>query len=838
MKDVLDKVPPGCRPWLPAALLLLAAAVFFWPFLAQGKIFLAADALYHFYPWRAYAGPGFHAHNMLITDPVNHNYAEIYNRQLKEGGLKYWNPYIMTGIPATGATAQSGMSGRYYPLKLLLHRFLKTYNAHDMLLFLHTILMGLSMYAYLMEIGAGTRGALFGGLAWMFNGTAMVWLEFESVTAASAFFPLVFLAMERYLGHRRWLHACLGAVFLGLIALMGHTQFLIYTALMMCFYLVFILWRASGGGRHRRGLLTVLGCFGVTCAGGAMLAAVEMLPVAELLTQSGRIGRAFAFGEYFDTLGRVPFRYLVTLVFPDYFGSPILGPSILPAIPSQEYMNYCELTLFMGVPTVFAFLAALASPVSRHARYYIFVTVLIALMMAGTFVYYPFFKLFPGMNKMNPTRIVWLFIFAFISASALGLKNLEGLTRRGRLVFAGLAAALLGTVLFLAFASARPGLITFFNRELFIYNRGDVDFFAGILTQMRRPDSPVMLKPLLVTLAAGALFLLYAFFPRGRYSPAAFGGIVALLAWEMIAFGRGYNTVVESKYVYPRTPAIDFLLRQPQPFRVLQDARGGLFVNGLGPFRLEEVGGYSSFYPGRINKLMSMIQYGDAYFRRGAAFDRWVSFSNLNSPLFDLLNAKYFVTAPTAELSNPKLKLLFREDLAVYENTRVMDRAFAVHRAVFQPGADAAVAYMAGPQFDMRGEVVLEEEPDRAFAEGAARPSRPPRVTVESHQPDRVVVSADMSANGWLVLTDTWYPGWRAEVNGRSAGILKADGNFRAVALPAGASKVVFAYRPFGVLLGMLLTALGAVCLAAWIFRQAVFDRRRGGGPSGGDERA
>jgi len=70
-------------------------------------------------------------------------------------------------------------------------------------------------------------------------------------------------------------------------------------------------------------------------------------------------------------------------------------------------------------------------------------------------------------------------------------------------------------------------------------------------------------------------------------------------------------------------------------------------------------------------------------------------------------------------------------------------------------------------------------------------------VQIESSGPGHVEVLATLTVNGLLVLHDIYYPGWIAEIDGRSAPILRADELFRAVELPAGTHRVMFRFTPF-----------------------------------------
>lgn len=791
------------RPWLPYAVILAAAIILFAPFFLNGKIFLAADTLSVFSPWRQFAPPGFSPHNMLITDPVNANYAGPYNDQLSAGGLSRWKPHIFTGLPATSLTDMSGGAGRFNPIKLLLHRFLRTPIAFMLSLFLHVLLMGVTMNLYLDSIGAGRRGALFGALAYMLNGYGLVWLEFESVAVTAALLPLLFFVMERFLGPRPRLWAFVGAGVMGLIAVMGMLQYLMYIALLMGCYLLFLLYRAWDRDTGWRPLRDVVVCFAVTAVGGMLIAGIEFLPNIDLIGNSSRIARNFSFPGLFDTLSRITPRYLLTLLFPDFFGSPVLGFNAIPSLPAQEYMNYNELCIYMGVPALLAFLACLVAPQDRFSRFHAGMALLFGSFLMGAWTYYPVFRLFPGMDRMNPTRLTFIASFSFAAAAAFGIRGLESATKTRRTVLLAVTGLFAAAALAIALAAGSPGFTAWVNREM----RGGAPMLQA-LAGLRSLGAPIILRPLLLALGAAALVAGTLVLRRQAARLACFALLLALLGYDLVSFGWRYNTTVDEKQIYPSTPAIAFLQRQMRPFRVMQHRQGGLWVNSLMPYGIEEIGGYGSFYPARANDLLSFIEYGQNYFR-GARFDRWVTFGNPDAPLFDLLNVKYVLTAPGIELFDPKLKLVFRGDLAIYENTRALPRAFAVHRHVVRRDAREVLSYMGSPAFDMRGEVVLEEEPPAAFLSGVAAPARPPAVTIDRYEDDREELTVDLAANGWVVTSDAWYPGWKARVDGREAPIARADCNFRAVAVPAGRHTVSFSFEPAFIARGWGLTAAG-----------------------------
>jgi uncharacterized membrane protein YfhO len=121
---------------------------------------------------------------------------------------------------------------------------------------------------------------------------------------------------------------------------------------------------------------------------------------------------------------------------------------------------------------------------------------------------------------------------------------------------------------------------------------------------------------------------------------------------------------------------------------------------------------------------------------------------------------------------------------------------------------------LADPAFDPAASVILEADDSPPAAK------RPGKLSAAAIQLD-----VTFEKPGWLLLADTYYPGWVAAVDGVPAAILHGDYAFRAVAVPAGAHTVVFDYQPGSLRVGLWLTGLGV--LFVMLLGLAAFRRPR-----------
>ena len=82
-------------------------------------------------------------------------------------------------------------------------------------------------------------------------------------------------------------------------------------------------------------------------------------------------------------------------------------------------------------------------------------------------------------------------------------------------------------------------------------------------------------------------------------------------------------------------------------------------------------------------------------------------------------------------------------------------------------------------------------------------------VRLAGRSADRVTIDASLGCRGLVVLADTWFPGWIAEIDGRPAAVHEVYGALRGVVVEAGKHRIEMSYRPRSVLAGGAMTALG-----------------------------
>lgn len=597
------------------------------------------------------------------------------------------------------------------------------------------------------------------------------------------------------------------ALTIGLQLLAGHAQTSFYSALIVAaFALVRIAHHASHLTPQASGLapriLLSAGSLLLAALWGVGLAAIQLLPSAELAAHSQRAGGLTDLQFAFE-LSFWPWR-LISLVAPDFFGNPAHGEY-------WAFGTYWEETAYLGIlPLILAGLAVAAwwrkrkqereGPLSL-VPFLVILALLSILLALGKYTpLYPFlFRYVPGFDLFQaPARLMIGYALAVPLLAGIGADTFRP-TAQARtacriLLLVGLGIGLAGLVGWLALPLAQPSL-----------------------------GSSTARLGLTLSVASGVLLLRAGGTTRrlgtGRWKAL----VVTVVSLDLLTFGRGLVPGTEPQVYHAPVASGEFLASQPSgrtfvayPYAqevydqyvsldsfgpsdvaYLQELRESLIPNLNAAHRLPGLGNYDP---------LAVDAYRDLWDRLEGERDAPPEFDEVR-PLLDLFSARYIVTGD--ELPLP---LLYDAGPNIYLNERALPAAFVVNKARAVADPEARLAALLDSDFDPRAEVILDAAPPLGQGLDGATTTQPaPQVLRQG--PDRVIIQVNMSQAGFLVLTDTYYPGWWATVDGEPAKILLANHAFRAVELPADVHTVVFRYAPLSFRLGAAIALDAALLL-------------------------
>jgi hypothetical protein len=185
--------------------------------------------------------------------------------------------------------------------------------------------------------------------------------------------------------------------------------------------------------------------------------------------------------------------------------------------------------------------------------------------------------------------------------------------------------------------------------------------------------------------------------------------------------------------------------------------------------------------------------------------------------ILDLYGVRYWIGGQKPADAGPEV-YADAEGWRVWQRPTALPRAWLAHEVKAAGSQDEAVRLTVDAGTDLRTTVVLDR---KIQIEPCADPAA---VTVTAIDEQHLRLDASPACAGVLVLSDNWYPGWHATLDGRPIDVLRADAAIRAVAIPAGPHRVELFYHPDGLgwTAALSLAALGVVLLAALLPARAI----------------
>ncbi len=775
-----------CRVYLLPLLLICALLFYNEPLIVMKGLAMGGDGLMLFYP----------AEHLLA-------------RSLRAGTLPFWVPELQCGFPLLA----DGQPGPLYPINVLAFGLLPTPIAHNWVLLVHCLLGFLLTFWWGCTLGMRPSAAGWSGF--LFTLTTPLVGGNVPLLEALAWSPGLFVLTERLVQGRTLRTALPISLVVALQWLAGFPQVAFYSLVVAFIYLVL---RLRGEDLPRREQARLVLAWGMSGVLGLAMSAPQLLPTYELSRHSIRAGGiqgSMLWERSLFPLALVtyllpswhPFFSAAGLGFGEYIGLLPLLLALLPLVsrvrirwlPSVIGMSVAALVLALGkFSPLFPLLQRLPGFSSfRVPSRFLFFTQLGLAILAGQ----GWELLF---RSPQPSTVVrWVrrglaIIFLLLLLNVVVLHPLLVVLR----------APLLRTIE----AAARRVAADPYHVQPWSYYEAKVTRLYGLLLEATSWRHPSVLLSFAILGIAGLCWRRYLSRPHTKlWVRWGWGGLIVVDLWTSAGWAR--PTLPPALVTRPPESASVLLRDAPaDPYRVLwvvdQDAvnpdpgdLGLLPANYHALFDLSGTGIYSPL--GFYDYYRLLEDLGTVNLAFGL---RPVTVGSIQShrSLLDLLNVRYVLSRTPMDA----FPLIARAgDVYIYRNERALPRAFAVDRAYTALSHDSIIRWLGNDADRARTYALLEERLPFRLTPGAASAST---VAIESYAPTLVKVRVSAAGNILVILTDTFYPGWEAYLDGNPIAIYRADGVFRAVAVPPGLHLLTFKYRPRMFQWGLLIAALGA----------------------------
>ena len=683
-------------------------------------------------------------------------------RVVNDGSFPLWNHHILAGAPFL-ANAQSAL---LYPPNFLYYA-LPVPVAWAACLLIRMFLCALFMTLFVRSIGGTKIGAIVSGIVYSSCGFMTAW-QGQALGDAAIWLPLICYSIVRLRGSPSRRNIVLTAFAFAMPILAGHPETTAHSALVGC-ALAAVLW--NGDNRFLRYFATA----GVLAMG---LAAVQILPTVEWLRE---------LGNQFET----PWPALEVHQAQGLFSRDILSS------PNSAGISIPEGAAYLGMLTL---LAASLAPLHRSRRYVLFLiaVTVVAMMIAYTIPPVSWVVSHtPYLKSMKNGRFIFVASFAIAAMAGLGISLLQ----EGETVLIGRKRKYAWSLMGLSFAAV---VIAISRLQLATQVQTPL---------MRRPSFSVLLSCAALAILACAL--------SGRMKKRVFAAItLSFVVFDLGTFSYGFTGFSSTRSIYPAAPVFDFLNKNADVSHVRAVQVGNSYsANAAMMYGFAGADGYEVCLE-RPRRFAA----GLGQDRQDGVFLVADGIVNATDRRFDMLNVKYLVVpASSPEFQRfsehpDRFTPVFGDNhVAVFENQHVLPRAFLVRASEAEviPTPDAELNRLKDPSFDPEHSVILSEPLPKPEYEDSTPPSARNDVVIEAAGSNEYRFRISSSGKSLLVVSQIYYPGWRATVSGERVPVVPANYALTGIPVPAGDHEVRFVFDPASFKLGLAITTLSILMAVA-----------------------
>lgn len=748
------------------ALLLFAKTIF------QGAVPFPGDYLMAWYePWRGETVSGEALglpHKPVADDVFRHQYPmKVLAWQLIRGGeWPLWNPYNGAGQPLWAMMHPGFLN----PINFLF-LIMPASSAWTWVVALQLIFLGLATYVYARRVGLSEAAAGFSALVFILSGFVVVRLVYTEFLYVLVGLPILLYLIEELRQKRRSLWVALTPLVVAYLIFSGQPQMIFYVLAVTVAYAIY---------------RQCLAAFLPHLLLGIGLGAVQLLPTIELYLQAALspASSRFIFARFL-----LPPAHLITLLIPNYFGNQA-------TYNFWGFGDYIETAAYLGsVPWLLAILAVIkrsriTSDISRFWLWVVIITVISTLD-------WPLSRLLfslpiPVVATGVPARVLGITAFAVSILAGLGFdiwrrSQLARATFRRTLLIFGIVLGLIASITLLArlFGAACPREVPQCRLVAWRNTLLEIGMFLVAAAILWR-------KPL----------------KNRKYALAMGFGLTSLVVAVGLYNAQKFLPFTLPERVMPQSALLSSLTKLGPDSRVWGIGRAHLKTDLATYYRFLDPEYFEPLYIRRYGELIAYANAGelpeilprsDIEITNDATVSAQLAFRR--ERLFDLLSVGYLIAAKGETSPNSHQKIVWQNAYWQVQRRAAVPRAYVVNQHEVVTEKTAILTKLFDPSFNPQESVVLEKKVSLPSLVSLANNASSSRIIRSDENTVEIEVVASQPAI--MVLTDNYYSGWRAFVDGNETEIFRANYAFRGIAVPLGKHNIVFRYDPLSIRIGL-----------------------------------
>ncbi len=738
---------------------------------------------------------------------------QFWVEEIKNFTFPLWNPFYYNGHPLF-ATLQPGV---LYPFSAL-YLFLPFNEAFNLNIEIHFALAGWFTYLLLRGMKASHGAALISGIGFMLSGYLLSIHSFLNTFLSVPWVPLLILVFFAGVKKNHYGYALISGALGTCMFLGGGIEICYMTFGVILFLIIFpeLVIEKESFPPSLKQRLALFAVFIVTMLG---LSAIQILPMLELSKLSLR-SEALSYAE--AGIWSLHPLDLLELFLPDQYG---LGWGI------KNFWTYQNMlkTIYMGaIPFLLSLFLIKKNKKLFLGFLFLFLVSLVFALGKHTFLHYYLYEYLPLFNKLRfPVKFIFMAIIVLCITAGLGYDSFKQEAIKNNNKTLPLLFLVLGFLCMLGF-----GILNLFHNEFVAY----FDSIGWSPPKYNEITINIFNIKRLLVFTSLLCVCIYLYFQPKFQKPHMLVLLVSVFILDLFYFHVGFYVKLNIEKVNQPAESTKFIKSDPSLFRIYTNSKienssytpGGSKWDALSVNK--EIFGFGMLGNQKIFQTQGVavtrqkrVEIIDEFIKTDSSLDK--------TQLLNLMNVKYIISIP--ELTSPDFKKVFEsypelsekskiegleqlESVGIYENKNVLPRAFLVPFCKVVSKNIGYAGFFKGKQFDPRAVVLLDKEPKGFDCIEKGETGSQGSVQIETYKSNSVDLLVTSNRRQFLFMSDSYYPGWKAYVNGEGKEILRANYLFRALLIEPGTHKIRFEYDPLSFKLGLIISLLTVLFCGAY----------------------